>query len=120
MSTINGRGGHFRFNWTTSTTILGGFVGSLGTYSSKPSELSLWNAGEPNSISVSVRRLGWIVANDSSILTFTNTERDENVAQIHLQKFGDGFIYNKIIPADELLQIDLFKPPIPLSEFEGP
>jgi hypothetical protein len=33
--------------------------------------------------------------------------------QIQLEKYGDGFLYNTIIPQHELSQIDLFYPPIP-------
>jgi len=120
VRTINGRGGHFRFNWTTNTPITGGYVGSLGSYTNRPSGLGLWSAGEPKTISVSVRRIGWIIAKGSSISTFANTARDENITQIQLQKFGDGFIYNKIVPADKLSQINPFEPPIPPNEIEAP
>jgi hypothetical protein len=116
VKTINGRGGHFKINWTTNTPSLGGFVGSLGAYTSKPSEPSLWKAGDPNLISVSIKRIGWIVANGSSISTFANNARNENIEQIQLQKFGDGFIYNKIVPSDKLLRMNPFEPAIPQND----
>jgi hypothetical protein len=116
INTIEGRGGHFRFNWTTGVSIKGGFVGSLGTYTSQPSRSGLWSNGTPDSISITVRRIGWIVANGSSILTFANTARDENIIQIQLQRFGEGFLYDKIVTMEQMQQIDPFKPPIAMGE----
>lgn len=102
-------GGGFVFNWTTNTSSLGS-IGSYGSYGSGESGLGLWSAGEPNTISISVRRLGWITFNGTS--TVTTLASAEEIVQVQLEKFGDGFLYNKIVPEDKLSQMDLFRPPI--------
>lgn len=108
--TTSGVRGHFRFNWTYNVSVLGGEVGSLGSYSSRPSGLGLWSAGKPNTISVTVRRIGCLTLNGSSTSIRADAASANDVVQVQLQKFGDGFLYNKIVPADKLLQIDLFQP----------
>jgi hypothetical protein len=102
-------GGGFRFNWTTNTSSWGS-IGSYGSYGSGESGLGLWSAGQPDAIFVSVRRLGWVTVNGTS--TFATLASAEDIVQVKLEKFGDGFLYNKIVPEDKLSQIDLFRPPI--------
>lgn len=110
-STVNGVTGHFRFNWTDNTPIFGGQVGSFGVYSSNPTELGLWSVGKPNTISVTVRRIGCVIMNGGSISVRANAI---SANALQLPKFGDGFLYNKVVPADKLAQIklqtDLFQP----------
>jgi hypothetical protein len=111
-STVNGVTGHFRFNWTDNTPIFGGQVGSFGSYSSNPMELGLWSAGKPNTISVTVRRIGCVTMDGGSISVRADVASAN--AELQVQKFGDGFLYNKVVPADKLaqtkLQTDLFQP----------
>lgn len=58
-------------------------------------------------LTITVHRLGWTTfTNNSTIVTQTN----EVIAQIQLEKFGDGFLYNNLIPADKLSQIDPASP----------
>jgi len=104
--------GFFSFNLTTNQSILGHRVGSIGSYTSNPSGLGLWSAGEPNTITVSIRRIGWITSNGISSSTIRDAS-SETIAQVQLEKFGDGFIYNTIVSQRKLSQIDLYLPPIP-------
>lgn len=108
LSTINGVRGHFRFNWTDNKSILGGKVGSFGSYSSRPSGLGLWSAGKPNTISVTVHRIGRITLNEGSISVRSDTTSAK--ATFQLENYEEGFLSNKIVPVDNLSQIDLFQP----------
>jgi hypothetical protein len=65
--------------------------------------------GEPETMFVSVSLLGWISLRGNSTDTVILGE-PEVVAEVQLQKFGDGFLYNTIIPEDELSQIDPLNP----------
>jgi len=112
--TTNGFSGGFTFNWTIGTSSLGGRVGSYGSYQSDDSGLGLWSAGEPNTINISIRRVGTISMNGKAAFT-TNDVSSEKMLQVQLEKFGNGLIYNKIVSQQKLSQIDLFYPPIPES-----
>jgi hypothetical protein len=97
----SGGGGGFYFNWTTgeSQTIMTGGHGTdwVSTF------------GEPETITISVRRLGWITFNgNSTVATLAN---GEEIARIQLEKYGDGFLYNNLLPEDQLSQINLLNPP---------
>jgi len=74
--------------------------------------------GEPETIFISVNRLGWITIKGNSTETVVLGE-PEVVAEAQLEKFGDGFLYNTIIPEDELSQIDLLNPSGKLFELMG-
>jgi hypothetical protein len=82
-------------------------VGSFDSTTNGPSSLGLWSAGTPNSIAVSVSRLGWITftGKDASI-TRTNIESS---SQVNLAKSGAGFLYN-VIPQNKMSQTDPFHP----------
>jgi hypothetical protein len=114
--TITGQGGHFKFNWTVGTSVAKGCIGSIGHYTTSPSKLGLWSAGQPDTISVSISLLGWITMDGDSISTTANSATDNNSLEIQLQKIENGFIYNKIVPADQLMRLsqsDLFNPAAP-------
>jgi hypothetical protein len=110
--TLSGQGGHFKFNWIVGTSVIGGCVGSIGKYSSAPSNLGLWSGGKPDTISVNIRILGWITINGDSVSTTANDQKNTNVKRINFQNFNNGFIYNKIVPNDQLSQVDLFNPTV--------
>lgn len=61
-------------------------------------------------ISVRVQRIEWL-----STSTETNSHSLTLVEQVQLEKFGNGFLYNTLVPEDQLSQIDLFNPPYPPS-----
>jgi len=108
LNTINGVRGHFRFNWTNNTSVLGGQVGSFGSYSSNPSGYGLWSAGKPNTISVTVGRVGYITSKGNSISVHVDTISTKETFQ--LEKYREGFLSNRLMPEDKLSQIDMFQP----------
>ena len=65
--------------------------------------------GEPETVFVRVSRLGLVTLKDGSSEAVVLSE-PEVVAEAQLEKFGDGFLYNTVIPEDELSEIDLFNP----------
>jgi len=108
-STINGGGGYFAFNITSGQSTLGTSVGSLGTYTNKPSGLGLWSLGQPNTVTVSVRRLGSITLSGASVLA--NAASPSDFSNVQLEKYGSGFLANKVVPEDEMSQMNPFNPP---------
>jgi hypothetical protein len=103
---INGLTGLFNPNMDTNQS-LWFKVGSLDSTTSEPSGLGLWSAGEPNAITVSVHRIGWIALNGT--VTSTTLASPEDTVQVSLAKSGEGFLYNKI-PQDKMSQKDAFHP----------
>lgn len=59
-------------------------------------------------ISLSVVRLGWITVVDNT--TDINFSSNETVKQVKLTKYREGFLYNTLLPQEELSKIDLFTP----------
>jgi hypothetical protein len=60
---------------------------------------------EAESLSITIRRIGWVTfSGDTTVVTLAN---NETVNHIQLNKFGDGFLYNTIIPEEELQTVDL-------------
>lgn len=110
INTTNGPRGGFVFNWTANTFSLEGRVGSHGSYTSSPSSLGLWSAGEPNTISVAFHRIGYVTMTAGVISVQPITVSASNKTQVQLQKFDDGFLKNEILPSDELLRENLFQP----------
>jgi hypothetical protein len=64
------------------------------------------NLVEP--ISLSIKRLGWITVDGDSVRS--NLLGDEVIQQFQLEKFENGFLYNALVPTDQLSQIDLLRP----------
>ena len=69
-----------------------------------------WNisAGKPETITLTVRLLGWVIFDDNN--TIVHYASSEPIAQVQLQNYGDGFIYNKLFTPDELAQINPVMP----------
>jgi hypothetical protein len=65
--------------------------------------------GEPETVFVRVSRLGLVTLKDGSSEVAVLSE-PEVVAEAQLEKFGDGFLYNTIIPEEQLPEIDPFNP----------
>jgi hypothetical protein len=82
-------------------------LGSLDATTSEPSGLGLWSAGEPNSIAVSIHRIGWIAMNSNDISVIHESTGEST--QLSLSKSGQGFLYNAI-PQDKMSQTDAFHP----------
>ncbi len=64
---------------------------------------------EAETLFISVHKIGSVSFTDNS--TIVTNSNNELVDQIQLEKFGDGFLYNKLVPEDELSTIDLLHPP---------
>lgn len=65
--------------------------------------------GESETVFVRVSRLGLVTLKDGSS-EVTVLSEPEVVAEAQLEKFGDGYLYNNIIPEDQLAEIDPFNP----------
>jgi hypothetical protein len=80
-----------------------GSVGGSSTYS----EVDMLRAAE--SLTISLYRVALVTFSDNSTtVTLTNNEL---VDQIQLEKYGEeSFLYNNLIPEDELATIDLMRP----------
>jgi len=62
-------------------------------------------------VSLSVRRLGWITIDGDSVhSTLSSLSSGELIKQVQLEEFGNGFLYNVLVPTEQLSQIDLFRP----------
>ncbi|MFA5364883.1 MAG: hypothetical protein WC325_06860 [Candidatus Bathyarchaeia archaeon] len=63
---------------------------------------------EAELLSITIRRIGWVTfSGNTTVVTLANNEA---VNQIQLNKFGDGFLYNTMIPEEELQTVDLRLP----------
>ena len=59
-------------------------------------------------VHLSVKRLGWITVDGNSIES--DLSGDEFVQQVQLDEFKSGFLYNVLVPAEQLSNIDLYRP----------
>lgn len=59
-------------------------------------------------VHLSVRRLGWITVDGDSIES--DLSGDEFILQVQLDEFRGGFLYNVLVPAEQLSNIDLYRP----------
>jgi hypothetical protein len=57
---------------------------------------------------LSIRRLGWITVDGD--LVQSDLSGDELIQQVQLEEFEDGFLYNVLVPAEQLSHIDLYRP----------
>ena len=103
--------GIFEFNWTANTSILSSTTGSVGWYTSSHNRSAgLYSAGIPNAISVTVYRIGYLTMSNGSVSIFKDSATNNVKASAQLGNYGDGFLYNKLVPPAELPQTDLFYP----------
>jgi hypothetical protein len=59
-------------------------------------------------VHLSVTRLGWITVDGDSVES--DLSGDEFILQVQLDEFKDGFLYNVLVPAEQLSNIDLYRP----------
>ncbi len=103
--------GNFRSNWTNSDPLLTNTIGSITSYTSFSSALGLFAAGKPNIISVNVYRIGYITMTNSSVSVFEDLSTSAALQDmVQLSSYGNGSLYNNLVPADQMLQTDLFHP----------
>jgi hypothetical protein len=72
-------------------------------------ENSVPDFGDPWTVSVRVSRLGLVTLKDG-ISEVEVLSEPEIVAEVQLEKFGDGFLYNTVIAEDQIAEIDPFDP----------
>lgn len=104
-------GGMVRNNWATNFSLLWrvGNAGS-GTIGHSSSSDLVSALREAETLYISIRRIGWVTFTaNSTLVTLAN---NEIVDQTQLEKFGEGFLYNNIVPDEKLSTIDLTRPPI--------
>lgn len=104
-------GGMVQNNWAAGLSLLWR-VGSAGSGTIRTSSTSNLVSAlrEAETLSISVRRVGDVTFTaNSTLVTLANNEL---VEQVQLEKFGEGFLYNNIVPEEELSTIDLTRPPI--------
>ncbi|MCW4014859.1 MAG: hypothetical protein NWF06_00655 [Candidatus Bathyarchaeota archaeon] len=108
--TYGGGGGLLKYNWTVSESQLFDEGGSgEGTLGGSGTSLTVTQLREAQTVTVTIYRLGWATFTSDST-TFT-TANNEVVDQIQLEKYGEeGWIYNNLIPEDELAETDLLHP----------
>lgn len=82
-------------------------VGTYDTTTSLPSGLGLWKSGEPNSITVTIHRVGWLSLTGTITSVIQSNSTDS--LQYNLSKSSQGFMYNNI-PEKDFLQKDAFHP----------
>jgi hypothetical protein len=102
----------FNFNLTINGSFLGIRITDASSFTSKNSSLGLWSSGPPSAITLKVRRIGWLTVKGGSTLTVNNPVSDKVLLQVQLEKFRDGFLYNKLVPENNLTQMDPFHPPV--------
>ncbi len=98
-------------NSAINSTCLGRVTDS-GSFTSGESSLGLWTDGSPTGITLTFRRIGWWTVKDGSITSADNPQKDEVLLQVQLGIFGEGFLYNKMVPQNQLTGMDPFNPPI--------
>jgi hypothetical protein len=102
--------GNFNFNWTDNESITSHVIGSAGYYWNMPTTLGLWATGKPDTILVSIHRIGSITTTEGSVTIHKDTESREATPPIQLDSYEGGFFYNTLVPTKELSQTDLFQP----------
>jgi hypothetical protein len=64
--------------------------------------------GKPDSITLTVRREGWLIFKNNSTTAYLADS--QIIAKVELQPYGDGFIYNKLFTQDQLSKINPVMP----------
>jgi hypothetical protein len=59
-------------------------------------------------VHLSVKRMGWITVDGDSVES--DLSGDEFILQVQLDEFKGGFLYNFLVPEEQLSNIDLYRP----------
>lgn len=102
--------GNFEYNMTENASILSTAVGSSGVYTTGSSSLGLWRSGEPNIVSVTVQRIGYLTISNDSVSLYKDPSNRAPIATVQLNAYENGFLHNNLLPPDTLPQKDLFHP----------
>ena len=116
INLYSGLSGSFSDNWTAGTSVLSPHIGSIAFISENPPTraLGVWSGGKPKSITVTVYRIGYETITNSSFTLYNDTTPFV-VATASLSKYGNGFLYNQMVPASQLPETNLFYPPTNLA-----
>lgn len=95
---------------TDNTSILSNPVGSVDCYSSLHSGHGLWSAGKPNTMSVTVQRIGYLTIKNGSVSLYKDTLETTTTAIEQIGNYQNGFLHNDLVPAAKLPQTNLFHP----------
>lgn len=110
LENAGGGGGLARQDWNSGTwTIfpLGGSGSGSVSASSTCREVDMLRAAD--SLTISLYRVGFVTFSGKS--TTVNLANNELVDQIQLERYSEeSFLYNDLIPEDELATIDLMRP----------
>jgi len=102
-----GGGVYSPHNLTFTTQLSPQGSGGEGTINHSSASMMAEKILEANTLTITVRRLGWVTfSGNSTMATLSN----EVIAQVKLEKYGKGLLYNNLIPVDQLSQIDLCVP----------
>ena len=106
---FGGTGGLLKYNWTAGFSQMWPEGGSgTGTLDGSSTAILVSAIREAKTLFITVSRLGWATfTNNSTAFTSTN---NKIVDQIQLEKFGDGWLYNTLVPKEDLSKIDLLHP----------
>jgi len=105
-----GGGGSFYFNATpTQSFILSGG----GEYSSDGSKAALPGGQIPLEVSINLTRLGSVIFKGTS--TVISQANEGFIEHVQLVKYQDGFLYNIIVPSDQVDQINELNPKISIT-----
>jgi hypothetical protein len=102
--------GNFEFNMSDNESILSVTVGSSGDYTTARSTSGLWTKGQPNIVSVTVQRIGYLTISNDSVSVYRDSPDRNTTATAQLSSYGNGFLHNNIVPANKLANADLFHP----------
>ncbi len=78
-----------------------------------------WNrtAGKPETLTITLRRIGWVILNDN--FTVSHLASSDVVFQTQLEPYRDGFIYNNLFTEEQLSQINPAMPQFKLYSLLG-
>ncbi len=102
--------GNFQFNMSDNSSILSDVVGSSGDYTAAQPSQGLWKNGQPNVVSVTVQRIGYLTISNNSVSVYKDSTDRTPTATAQLSNYGNGFLHNCIVPENKLANADLFHP----------
>jgi hypothetical protein len=101
--------GIFRFDWNLNQSVIAMPIGTIGVYGSGSSQLGLWSKGEPQTITIKIYRMGWATAQCSKFSSIRE-QPPHPLLEVQLEKYGEGFLHNTVIPKSQLTKINLLSP----------
>jgi len=98
-------------NWEADVSLLWRVGrGGSGTINSSGTSDMVTALREAETLTITIRRIGWVTFTSNS--TTVSLANNEIVEQVHLEQFGEGFLYNNVLTEEELATTDLSSPPL--------